>query len=44
MAGICPIVMAYWDAANTDTAYGRPRSTWEVIGFPSARGQMPCSP
>ena len=22
MAGKCPIVMAYWGAANTDTAYG----------------------
>lgn len=44
MAGTCPIVMAYWDAANTDTAYGSPSFNMEVIGFPSARGQMPCSP
>ena len=41
MAGTCPIVMAYWDAANTDTAYGSPSFNMEVIGFPSARGQMP---
>lgn len=41
MAGKCPIVMAYWGAANTDTAYGNPDFDMEVIGFPSARGQMP---
>lgn len=41
MAGTCPIVMAYWGAANTDTAYGSPSFNMEVIGFPSARGQMP---
>ena len=41
MAGTCPIVMAYWDAANTDTAYGSPSFNMEVIDFPSARGQMP---
>ena len=41
MAGKCPIVMAYWGAANTDTAYGSPSFNMEVIGFPSARGQMP---
>ena len=33
--------MAYWGAANTDTAYGSPSFNMEVIGFPSARGQMP---
>ena len=41
MAGDCPIVMAYWGAANTDTAYGDPSFDMEVIGFPSERGQMP---
>lgn len=41
MAGNCPIVMAYWGAANTDTAYGNPDFTMEVIGFPSERGPMP---
>lgn len=41
MAGKTPIVMAYWGAANTDTAYGNPSFNMEVIGFPSAKGQMP---
>ncbi len=41
MAGDCPIVMAYWGAANTDTAYGSPYFDMEVIGFPTERGQMP---
>ena len=41
MAGKCPIVMAYWGAANTDTAYGNPSFTMEVVGFPSERGPMP---
>lgn len=36
-----PIVMAYWGAANTDTAYGAPDFNMQVIGFPSSRGQMP---
>ncbi len=36
-----PIVMAYWGAANTDTAYGNPDFKLQVIGFPSSRGQMP---
>jgi raffinose/stachyose/melibiose transport system substrate-binding protein len=36
-----PIVMAYWGAANTDTAYGKPDFNLQVIGFPSERGQMP---
>lgn len=36
-----PIVMAYWGAANTDTAYGNPGFEMQVIGFPSSRGQMP---
>ncbi|MEY8337488.1 extracellular solute-binding protein [Lachnospiraceae bacterium 62-35] len=36
-----PIVMAYWGAANTDTAYGNPDFEMQVIGFPSKRGQMP---
>lgn len=36
-----PIVMAYWGAANTETAYGNPDFEMQVIGFPSSRGQMP---
>ena len=36
-----PIVMAYWGAANADTAYGKPDFEMQVIGFPSSRGQMP---
>ena len=36
-----PIVMAYWGAANTETAYGSPDFNLQVIGFPSSRGQMP---
>lgn len=36
-----PIVMAYWGAANTNTAYGDPDFNLQVIGFPSSRGQMP---
>lgn len=39
-----PIVMAYWGAANTDTAYGNPDFNMQVIGFPSSRGQMPVMP
>ncbi len=39
-----PIVMAYWGAANTDTAYGKPDFEMLVIGFPSSRGQMPVMP
>lgn len=39
-----PIVMAYWGAANTDTAYGNPDFEMLVIGFPSGRGQMPVMP
>lgn len=39
-----PIVMAYWGAANTDTAYGNPDFEMLVIGFPSSRGQMPVMP
>ncbi len=41
MAQKTPIVMAYWGAANTDTAYGRPNFDLQVIGFPSSLGQMP---
>ena len=37
----CPIVMAYWGAANADTAYGKPDFNMQVIGFPSSFGQMP---
>lgn len=36
-----PIVMAYWGAANAETAYGKPDFNMQVIGFPSDRGQMP---
>lgn len=36
-----PIVMAYWGAANADTAYGKPDFNMQVIGFPSDYGQMP---
>ena len=39
-----PIVMAYWGAANTATAYGDPDFNMQVIGFPSSRGQMPVIP
>lgn len=39
-----PIVMAYWGAANADTAYGKPDFEMQVIGFPSSRGQMPVVP
>lgn len=39
-----PIVMAYWGAANTDTAYGDPDFEMLVIGFPSSRGRMPVMP
>lgn len=39
-----PIVMAYWGAANTETAYGKTDFDMTVIGFPSSRGQMPVVP
>lgn len=39
-----PIVMAYWGAANTETAYGKTDFNMVVIGFPSSRGQMPVMP
>ncbi len=39
-----PIVMAYWGAANTETAYGGTEFEMQVIGFPSSRGQMPVMP
>ena len=39
-----PIVMAYWGAANAETAYGKPSFQMQVIGFPSSRGQMPVMP
>ena len=32
-----PIVMAYWGAANSETAYGKPDFNMQVIGFPSER-------
>lgn len=41
LAGKTPIVMAYWGAANTETAYGKTDFEMQVIGFPSNRGQMP---
>lgn len=36
-----PIVMAYWGAANAETAYGKPDFNLQVIGFPSRLGPMP---
>lgn len=36
-----PIVMAYWGAANAETAYGAPDFELKVIGFPSKLGHMP---
>ena len=33
--------MAYWGAANTETAYGNTDFELQVIGFPSKLGQMP---
>ncbi len=44
MAQKTPIVMAYWGAANTETAYGEMDFNMQVIGFPSSRGQMPVMP
>lgn len=44
LAGETPIVMAYWGAANSETAYGNPDFNMLVIGFPSSRGQMPVMP
>ena len=44
LAGKTPIVMAYWGAANTKTAYGETDFEMQVIGFPSSRGQMPVIP
>ena len=41
LAGKTPIVMAYWGAAISETAYGNPDFNMQVIGFPSSRGQMP---
>ncbi len=39
-----PIVIAYWGAANTESAYGNPGFHMQVVGFPSSRGQMPVMP
>ena len=39
-----PIVMAYWGAANSETAYGTPDFHMQVIGFPSEYGPMPVVP
>ena len=36
-----PIVMAYWSAANAETAYGKTDFELQVIGFPSHLGPMP---
>ena len=44
LAGKTPIVMAYWGAANTETAYGKTDFEMQVIGFPSSRGRMPVMP
>ena len=39
-----PIVMAYWGAANSETAYGKASFNIQVIGFPSSLGPMPVMP
>ena len=39
LAGKTPIVMAYWGAANTETAYGKTDFEMQVIGFPAAGGK-----
>ena len=44
LAGKTPIVMAYWGAANSETAYGKTDFNMQVIGFPSSLGQMPVMP
>ena len=44
LAGKTPIVMAYWGAANTETAYGATEFELQVVGLPSSRGQMPVMP
>nr|WP_325183065.1 extracellular solute-binding protein [uncultured Oscillibacter sp.] len=44
LAGKTPIVMAYWGAANTETAYGKTDFEMQVIGFPTSRGPMPVVP
>ena len=44
LAGKTPIVMAYWGAANTETAYGKTEFEMQVIGFPSSMGPMPVMP
>ena len=44
LAGKTPIVMAYWGAANTQTAYGKTDFEMQVIGFPTDRGRMPVMP
>ena len=44
LAGKTPIVMAYWGAANAETAYGQTDFEMQVIGFPSSLGQMPVMP
>ncbi len=44
LAGKTPIVMAYWGAANTETAYGKTDFEMQVIGFPTHRGRMPVMP
>lgn len=44
MAQKTPIVMAYWSAANNETAYGKPDFELKVIGLPSSRGPMPVMP
>lgn len=44
LSGKTPIVMAYWGAANTETAYGKTDFEMQVIGFPSDMGQMPVMP
>ena len=40
LAGKTPIVMAYWGAAISETAYGKTDFNMQVIGFPSSMGQL----
>ena len=39
-----PMVVAYWGAANTETAYGALDFELQVVGLPSDLGQMPVMP
>ncbi len=39
-----PDFLAYWGAANSETAYGKASFNMQVIGFPSSLGPMPVMP